>query len=117
MGPSQASFFLRQPAGGSALGVISRVLTMLAGAALLVVGLMFSLLAVGIVLVTGLLLFLYVKWRTRHLRKHLREQQAAHAQHAGAGDPNVSGLVIDGEVLAAEYDTPASEATPRLDHR
>ncbi len=115
MGPSQASFFLRQPAGGSALGVISRVLTILAGAALLVVGLMFSLLAVGIVLVTGLLLFLYVKWRTRHLRKHLREQQAAHAQHAG--DPNVNGLVIEGEVLAAEYDTPASEATPRLDHR
>ncbi|MDS4015633.1 MAG: hypothetical protein RKP46_14975 [Candidatus Accumulibacter sp.] len=116
MGPTQASFFLRQP-GGSAVGIIGRLLAILAGAALFVVGLMFSLVAVGVVLFAGLLLFLYAKWRTRHLRQQLREAHARHAQRSRQAETDTRGLVIEGEVLTAEYDTPASEAAPRLDKR
>lgn len=117
MGTTQASFFLRQPAGSSALSVVGRLLTILAGGVIVVVGLMFSLAAVAIALVAGLLLFLYLKWRTRHLRQRLREQYEQHAQHSPEAERSTAGRVIEGEVLAAEYETPAGEPARRLDTR
>lgn len=117
MGTTQASFFLRQPTGGSALGVVGRLLTILVGGVIVVVGLMFSLAAVAIALFAGLLVFLYLKWRTRHLRQRLREQFEQHAQRSPEGERHAAGRIIEGEVLAAEYDTPAGEPARRLDTR
>ncbi len=113
MATTQAGFFRRSP-GGAGLGIISRLLTILAGSALLAVGLMFSLLAVVIAFVAGILVFLYLKWRTRHLEKLLREQLERHAQGSPEAERRPEGLVIEGEVLAAEYDTQAGGPARRL---
>ncbi len=59
------------PPGG---GLLGRILTMLAGAVLLVAAFMFSLVALGVLVIVGVLVYAYLHWKTRHLRRHLEEQ-------------------------------------------
>ncbi|MBL8396445.1 MAG: hypothetical protein JNK99_17155 [Candidatus Accumulibacter sp.] len=87
-------------------GVLARLLTMSAGALLLVVGFMFSLLALGVLLIGGTLIFAYLKWQARHLRR----------QPGGSTEPRsaASGRVIEGEVIGdAEYDARLRPSTKR----
>lgn len=82
-------------------GWFGKLLAIMASATLVVVGLMFSVLALAVLLVGGTLLFAYLKWKTRHLRRVLDAQ----VQPAREPEQQSSGLVIEGEVIGdAEYD-------------
>ncbi len=81
---------IRQPQQVSLLGKLA---TIVVGAALLVLGLMFSLLVIPVLVVLGVALWFYLRWKTRDLRKAMREQAA----HAPSG-----GTVIDGEAVIVE---------------
>ena len=91
-----------------ASGFFGRLITIAAGALLLVAALMFSLLALTVLLSAGLLVFAYLKWKTRHLRRHLDEHLREQAQPS---QPQLapSGCVIDGEIIGdAEYEARTS---------
>jgi len=103
------------PPGG---GLLGRILTMLAGAVLLVAAFMFSLVALGVLVIGGVLVYAYLHWKTRHLRRHLEEQM----QQATPQREQRDGRVIEGEVLGgAEYEgrpgpsagNPAAAQLPR----
>ena len=82
-------------------GWFGKLLAIMASATLVVVGLMFSVLALAVLLVGGTLLFAYLKWKTRHLRRVLDAQM----QPARAPEQQSSGRVIEGEIIGdAEYD-------------
>lgn len=60
--------------GVLASGWLGRLLTLTAGAALLVVGFMFSLLVLAVLVTGGLVVLGYLWWKTRELRRQLRER-------------------------------------------
>jgi threonine/homoserine/homoserine lactone efflux protein len=92
-------------------GILGKLLTIAAGAVLVVVAFMFSLLALTVVVIGGLLVFAYLKWKTRHLRRHLNEQMQ---QQANPQRQQPGGLVIEGEVIgSAEYDAKPRAAATR----
>ena len=68
---------------------------LLTGAILLVLGFMFSLVLLGILLVVGFALGAWFFWKTRHLRKAMREANATAA-------PAADGTVIEGEAVVVE---------------
>jgi len=77
------------------MNAIARALTLIAGAIVLVLGLMFSLVLVAGVAVVGLVLGAWFFWKTRHLRKALREAQAMRR-------PAPDGDIIEGEAVVVE---------------
>lgn len=80
-------------------GFLAKMLALVGGAALLVLGFMFSLvlLAMAVVLVAGV--WAYLWWKTRELRRRLREYQAAAPAEAPRG-----GQVFDGEAARVDAD-------------
>lgn len=94
----------------SGQGLLGTVLAMLAGTVLLVLGFTFSLLILAAAAVIGVLGFGYLWWKTRALRKHMREQMDYQTQHGPAPPPidgNASdGDIIEGEVIREERETP-----------
>lgn len=80
--------------GGLAAGPLGKFLTPLAGAILLIVGFMFSLVIFAVVAVVGLAVGAYLWWKTRELRKAMRERPAG-------------GQVIDGEAVVVDEPPPA----------
>jgi hypothetical protein len=91
---------IRQPQQVSLLGKLA---TILVGAALLVLGLMFSLVVIPVLVVLGVALWFYLRWKTRGLRKAMREQASRSPE---------GGTVIDGEAVIVEEFT--VEAPPRI---
>lgn len=91
---------IRQPQQVSLLGKLA---TIVVGAALLVLGLMFSVVVIAVLVVLGIALWIYLRWKTRGLRKSMREQAA----HSPAG-----GTVIDGEAVIVEEFT--VDVPPRI---
>jgi hypothetical protein len=82
-------------------GLLGRILTLLAGAVLLIAAFMFSLVALGVLVVGGVLVYAYLHWKTRHLRRHVAEQM----QEAMRQREQRDGRVIEGELVGgAEYD-------------
>lgn len=69
--------------------LLTRILAVTAGAALLVLGFMFSLMILAIVVVVGLLAWGYVWWKTRALRRTMKQAR----EH---------GQVIDGEAVVID---------------
>jgi len=84
---------LRAPAPG----LLGRILTTLVSAAVLVVAFMFSLLIFAVVAAIALLAGGYLWWKTRALRRQIREQPSG-------------GRVIEGEVIR----DPESQDTTQL---
>lgn len=76
-------------------GLLGRLLTIAAGAVLMVAAFMFSLLVFAVALAGGLLVGGYLWWKTRELRKQMRE-------------PPPDGRVIEGEAI--RDDGPGDEA-------
>lgn len=74
-----------------ALALLGKALAFAAGAVLLVVVFMFSLVLFAVVIVGALVLLAYLWWKTRDLRKQLRERPPG-------------GHVIEGEVVSARND-------------
>jgi Flp pilus assembly protein TadB len=85
--------------------LLGKVLTLVLGAAFLVLAFMFSLVALAVVAVGGTLLWGWLWWETRAIRKQMREQ--------GPGFPPqpTEGNIIDGEVIR---DTDAPPQSGRL---
>jgi ABC-type bacteriocin/lantibiotic exporter with double-glycine peptidase domain len=78
-------------------GPLGKLLALIFGAILLVLGFMFSLVILAVAAVVGLVAFGYFWWKTRELRRILREQQAAAASARPAG-----GEVFEGEAVVVE---------------
>jgi uncharacterized SAM-binding protein YcdF (DUF218 family) len=85
-------------------GPLATLLAVISGTALIVLGFTFSLVILAAVAVIGLFGFGYLWWKTRALRKQIREQMESLAQQQPATSPvgnSDEGVVIEGEVLRA----------------
>ena len=80
-------------------GVLAKFLTLLISALLLALGFMFSMVVLVGGAVIGLAVFAWFWWRTRALRRAIRERQPAHRAYG-----NFDGQVIDGEAVVVEDD-------------
>lgn len=72
------------------IGFLGKIVTTLLAAGLLVVGFMFSIVILAVVAVLGLIGLGYFWWKTRALRRAIREQMAAAAR-------SEQSAVIEGE--------------------
>ncbi len=70
-------------------GFFTKLLTLLASVVLLIVGLMFSVLFLAVVAAVGLVVWGYFWWKTRELRKVMRERPPG-------------GHVVEGEAVVVE---------------
>ena len=75
-------------------GMLGKLIGFMFMAVMLVIGLMFSAVLLGVVLVFGLAAFGYFWWKTRDLRKAMKEQAAAQAK--------AQGTVIEGDATVVE---------------
>jgi hypothetical protein len=89
-------------AGPDAPGLLGKVFGALAGAALLVLGVMFSAVLLVVLVVGGLAAWAYFWWKTRELRRTLRERPP-------------DGHVIEGEAVIVEERDAAERITLPLD--
>lgn len=76
-------------------GPLGKVFALMAGAILLVLGFMFSMVLLAVLVVVGLTLGAWFFWKTRHLRKAMREAGAMRNSPA-------DGEVIEGEAVVVE---------------
>lgn len=79
-------------------GLLGKVLGMVAGAVLLVLGVMFSAVLLILLVVAGLAAWAYFWWKTRELRRTLRERPS-------------DGHVIEGEAVVVEERAAAERIT------
>lgn len=76
-------------------GLLGKLVGVIAASILLVLGFMFSLVLLGVLLVVGFALGAWFFWKTRHLRKAMRDAKATAA-------PAADGTVIEGEAVVVE---------------
>ena len=86
------------PAGRQAKGPVAQVLTAILGVIVLAGALMFSLVFFAVIAVAGLVLWGWFWWKTRALRRQIREQMQAQSVEADSA-PEAQGEVIEGEVI------------------
>lgn len=79
-------------------GLLQRVGAIVATVALVLLSLFFGVMLFAVVVSVGLLAWGYFWWKTRELRKVMREQAQA-AQAAQGSRPPGAGVVIEGEVI------------------
>jgi membrane protein implicated in regulation of membrane protease activity len=77
-------------------GLLGKLVALLVGAGLLVLGFMFSVVLLAIVAFIGSIAFAYFWWKTRALRKAVREQRQPESH---------TGDVIEGEAVVVEEAT------------
>ena len=87
-------------------GFVTKTLAVLSAVLLTVVGFMFTLTALAVAMIVVLLGWAYVGWKTRDLRKQMRESgfdpQAFQARAFGMGQaPGSQSDIIEGEVIRA----------------
>ena len=88
-----------QPFGQQPPGLLGKILAFVLGAGFLVLAFMFSLVALAVIVVVGLGVWGWLWWKTRAIRKQMREQMNAQATSAA---PAREGFVIEGEVIREE---------------
>ena len=107
MDRSEYTFYqARLQGAGKPPGLLARALRLLVVLVVLVLGFMFSLVAFAVLAVGGALAWGYFWWKTRAVRKAMREHMAAEmdarraagAAH-GRGGAGTRGLIIEGEVI------------------
>lgn len=76
---------------------IGKLVSLVLGIVLLALGLMFSVVLLGVLIVVGLGVWGYLWWKTRELRRVLRERQAIPPE-----EPAFAGAVIEGEATVVE---------------
>jgi ABC-type bacteriocin/lantibiotic exporter with double-glycine peptidase domain len=74
-----------------ATGLLGRVVALILGAAFLTLAFMFSLVLLAVAAVAGLLIGGYLWWKSRALRKQMREQERE--------QPSSGARIIEGEVI------------------
>ena len=81
-------------------GPLAQLLTVIGGALVLGAAFMFSLVFFAVLAIAGLIFWLYFMWKTRALRRQMREQLDAQqgAQPSGPPPP-ASGDIIEGEAV------------------
>ena len=85
---------------GTSRGPLGKIVAALVGLLTLVLGVMFSLVFVVVVVVLGLLVWAYFWWKTRALRRQLRDSARPSAfDPPPAADSADDGRVIDGEAV------------------
>lgn len=82
-------------------GVLGKLLTFIFGAAFVVIAFMFSLIALAVVAVAGVLIGGWFWWKTRAVRKQMREMQEKMqtGNRPSAEQSVMDGLIIEGEVI------------------
>lgn len=81
-------------------GLLQRIGAIVATVIVFGLALTFSVMFFAVVVAAGLVIWGYLWWRTRNLRKAMREAQAqARSAGAGARTPPGTGMVIEGEVI------------------
>lgn len=94
--------------GGPGQGPLGRALAVIGGVLVLAVSLMFGLVVFAVLAVVVLCLWGYVWWKTRELRKVMREsleaQQRAAANGMDTAAPESNGEVIEGEAVRVQDD-------------
>ncbi|WP_018411919.1 hypothetical protein [Methyloversatilis thermotolerans] len=87
-------------------GFLAKLLAVVLTAGLLVLGLMFSVIVVAVALVIGVGLWGWMYWKTRALRRQMRDAMEAAAREGRTGVPpgndSGGGRVIEGEVISSE---------------
>ncbi len=90
--------------------IFGKLLTLLLGGAFLVVAFMFSLVALAVVAVGGLMLWGWLWWKTRAVRKLIREQGIAPESMArsngGNSEGKSGGYIIEGEAVRQTDEPP-----------
>lgn len=87
-------------------GLVGKMLALVAGTILLVLGFMFSLVLLAVFVAVGLMLGAWFFWKTRHVRKAMREAGAMR-------NPPADGNVIEGEaVIIEEYRASETHVLP-----
>lgn len=91
---------------GSEPGLLQKLFALLLGAVLLVVGFMFSVVVLAVVAVLGVIGFGYFWWKTRALRRAMREcpPSAVFDQEAVIIDGEAR--VVEGELLIKRKESP-----------
>ncbi len=84
------------------LSPLRKLLVIIATAGLVTLVLMFSAVMLVVVLLGGSLAWLYLWWKTRVLRKQMRDFAPAAAHGGLRGDDVVKGVVIEGEVTRVD---------------
>ena len=79
-----------------------QLFALMIGTILMVLAAMFSLVIFALLAVFGVAFFLWFWWKTRALRKVLREQQARQAPTEGVPAAYREGSVFDGEAVVVE---------------
>ena len=94
--------------GGPGQGPLGRALAVIGGVLVLAVSLMFGLVVFAVLALVVLCLWGYVWWKTRELRKVMREsleaQQRAAANGMDTPAPESNGEVIEGEAVRVQDD-------------
>jgi Flp pilus assembly protein TadB len=80
-----------------ATGWLGKAVAAAVTAVAVVVALVFSVVLLAALLAVGLIAGGYIWWRTRALRRQLREQMAAAQARAAAAQPQPQGDIIEGE--------------------
>jgi membrane protein implicated in regulation of membrane protease activity len=97
-----------KPPEGTEPSLLGRVVGVAAGAVLLIAALMFSVVIFAFALAAGLLVWGWVWWKTREVRRQMREQMEAQRMeqpYGGEAQPNDAapgGRIIEGEVIRDE---------------
>lgn len=79
-------------------GLLQKIGAIIATVVIFGLALTFSVMFFAVVLAAGVVIWGYVWWRTRELRKVMREAQAQ-AQAQATRSDTASGLIIEGEVI------------------
>ena len=92
--------------------LLGKVLTLVLGAAFLVLAFMFSLVALAVVAVGGTMLWGWLWWKTRAVRKLIREQgiapESMARSNSNSDESHSGGYIIEGEVIRATDEPPAA---------
>ena len=84
--------------GGQPAGPLAKIVTFVLGATLIVVGFMFSLVALAVVAVGAVLAGTWLWWKTRAVRRQIREQMSQQ-QPVQRDEKPFDGHIIEGEVI------------------
>ena len=87
------------PSGRQPRGILAQGLTVIVSIVALGAAFMFSLVVFALVAVVGLGLWLYFWWKTRALRRQIREQMRAQAFAPQTSESRNGGEVIEGEAV------------------
>ena len=83
-------------------GPLAQALTVIVGVIVIGLSLMFSLVVFAIVAILGLIFVLYFWWKTRELRKQLRDQAAMQASNPASRAPAAEASIDGGAVIEGE---------------